>query len=304
MRHFSDDEIEALASGAEIGAALESAFRQFGAGRAAVQPRVRIEAGGTKLSTMGAVLPDERVAGAKIYTTVAGRFTFVIVLFASDGRPLATFDGGALTKLRTAAVSAVAAKVLARPDASVLAVFGTGVQARAHVPALAGVLPIREVRVVGRDSAEDFVAEVRQRCGIDARAASAAEALAGADIVVTATRAAQPLFDGARVPDGAFVAAIGSSRPDSRELDDALVGRADPVVVEWKEQARSEAGDLIQAAAGGALDWSRVMELGDLLAGGVPPKRHPGSVALFKSVGIGLEDVALAAMIYRNAGER
>lgn len=296
MRHFSDRELEGSIGVGEAREVIERAFRDFACGRAAMQGRIRTEAGKTKLSTMGAVLPGEGFAGAKAYTTINGQFTFVILLFAADdGHVLATFDASVLTKLRTAAVSALAAKHLARADSKTLAVFGTGVQALAHVPALADVLPIESVHVVSRGDASAFVASIERMCKLETKQASAEAALAHADVIVTATRSSQPLFDGAAVPPGAFIAAVGATRPEVRELDAATITRCGSIAVEWKEQARLEAGDLIQAK----VDWSRVAELGDIVAGKAPGRSSPDEIMLFKSVGVGIEDIAIAGLAYK-----
>ena len=300
MRHFTDAELAGCVGADEAIAAMDEAFRAQADGRAATQPRVRTGAGAAKLSTMGAVIPSLGVAGAKVYTTVAGRFTFVILLFdAQDGRLLASFDAAALTRLRTAAVSALAARHLARADARVLAVFGTGVQADGHVEALARVRPIREIRVVSRGDASGFVARARAATGADVRASGAREALAGADIIVTATRSATPLFASADVPDGAFIAAVGATRPEVAELDADTVGRCAVVAVEALRQGREEAGDLIQATAAGRFDWSHAHELGEIVAGRAPGRRGDAELTLFESVGIGLEDVAIAGLAWR-----
>jgi len=299
MRHLGDSDVERLLTLEIAVDALDAAFRSHAKGRAAMQPRVRTDADGLKLSTLGASLPEQHVAGAKVYTTIDGRFTFVIVLFAADGRVLATLDGGALTRLRTAATSVLAARALARPDAAVLTIFGTGTQARAHAAAFAQAFRLEHVRVVGRDSAHRFAREVEALHGIRATAVPMEAGLDGADLIVTATRAAAPVLFGERIPPGAFIAAVGSSRPDARELDDIAIARCNTIVVEWKEQTRREAGDLV--LAGSLVDWDRVVELGSILNGTAAGRTAASDIVLFKSVGVGLEDVALAAAVHRRA---
>ncbi len=282
--------------------AVEDAFRELAARRAAVQARQRTAAGPTKLSTMGAVLASQGVAGAKVYTTIDGRFRFVVLLFsASSGAPLAVIEADAFTELRTAAVTAVAARRLAPQGAGVLALFGTGVQARAHAVGLAETLSLSAVRVVSRGDAATFCRDLAARIDAEITQAPAPAALDGADLVVTATRAASPLFDGALLAPGTFVAAVGSTLPHNRELDDVTIERSRRVVVEWLPQARLEAGDLIGAAAAGCLDWDDVVELGAVLAGTAPGRLDAGDIIVFESVGIGLEDVAVAAAVYAQA---
>lgn len=303
---FMDDlQIRSHLTASAAFAAIEAAFRDHGEGKAVVQDRVRVTAGGSSLSMMGAVIPGSGVMGAKIYSTVGGRFTFVITLFSlEDGRCLATLDGNTLTELRTAAVTSVAVARLARPDADALAVFGTGLQARAHLDALLRLRNWTQVFVVGRDGekAQSLAQEFSGRrsggdCGPPVSAVPAARALAEADVIVTATRARDPLFPGEAVRPNAFVAAVGSSKPDAREIDGMLLRRASRIVVESKPQALREAGEFVQA--GGAFDEGRIEELGSIIASGTP--QAGGGITLFKSVGVGLSDVALAHLAYRLA---
>jgi ornithine cyclodeaminase len=302
--HLGDEAIDGALRDADLIGTLRRAFVAFARGEAAMQRRMRTDAGGVKLSTLGAVWPGEGYAGAKVYTTIAGRFDFVIVLFcAHTGAPLATLDANAITRWRTAAVSVLAAQQYARKDAATLAVFGTGVQARAHVEAFARAFPLASIRIVSRGSGEALAAHARSLVRGEVRVAGAREALAGADIVVTATRAASPLFAGDWVAPGAFVAAVGSSRPDTRETDDALVARASAIVVEWSEQTQDEAGDLVQADPA-LLARVPVIDLGDVLAGTAQPRRAEGDVAIFKSVGVGLADIAAAGLAWTSLSPR
>ncbi|HZZ91353.1 MAG TPA: hypothetical protein VFE23_02265 [Usitatibacter sp.] len=279
MRHLTDADVERALEGADIEGALRAAFVDLATGRAAQQPRMRTDAGGVKLSTLGGVVPGQGVAGAKVYTTIAGRFDFVIVLFSTeDGRPIATLEANAITRRRTAAVSVLAARSAALEDVVSIVVFGTGVQARAHADAFTRAYPAARCRMIGRGELAD-----------------ARTALAQAQIVVTATRASEPLFDGAWLARGAFVAAVGSSRPDTRELDDTALGRAARVIVEWKPQALAEAGDLVRLPAA-LRDRLRVLELGDVLAGHAPARTTREDIVVFKSVGVGVEDVVVAGL--------
>lgn len=307
MIHLTDAQIDKLIGVPQAVPALESAFRELARGTAAVQRRVRTEAQGTKLSTLGAVLPGTDVAGAKVYSTVQGRFNFVIVLFrASDGACLVTLDANAITRVRTAATTMLAVRALARRGARTAAVFGTGVQGAAHAHALAQMPGIETLRIVGIDGDAALAAALNETYGaqgVTAGAMQADEALDGADIVVTATRSTTPLFDGRALSSGAFVAAIGSSLPTTRETDDNTLARAARVVVELREQAREEAGDLLLAAPG-LVDWDQVAELGDVLEGLTPGRQRDDEIIVYKAVGFGLQDVALAALAYRTFIER
>lgn len=300
MRLLRDAEVRAVARELDLAAAVGAAFAEAAAGRSALQPRQRIAIDGAKLSTMAAILPGLGVAGAKVYTTVGGRFAFVVLLFdAASGAPLACLEADAFTEFRTAAVSEVVAAALGPRDPKVLAVFGTGVQAGAHARAFARRFALRELRVVSRGDAGDYCARLGAELGIDARPAAAADAVAGADLVVTATRSKTPLFDGAWLAPGALVTAVGSTLPDGREIDGATLRRAAAIVIEDPLQTFAEAGDLRLAAADGDLDGDKVLTLADALADPARARPSDDAIVVFESVGIALEDVAVAAAIYR-----
>jgi ornithine cyclodeaminase len=297
MIHFTDRDVEGVLQDDAVLVALRQAFVDFSRGNAAMQPRLRTDCGAVKLSTLGAVLPGSGYAGVKVYTTIAGKFNFVIVLFsARDGTALASFDAGAITRWRTAAVSLLAAGYGARPEASKLALFGTGVQACTHLQLFARAYQLKSVDIVSRSSGQGLAALARQ-LGLQVRVCEAQNALRDADIVVTATRAVAPLFDGTWVAPGTFVVAVGSSKPDTRELDDALLRRTSAIMVEWREQALLEAGDLLLAAPD-ALATKPFIELGDALDERAQVRHSDEDIVVFKSVGIGLEDIAIAGLAY------
>jgi ornithine cyclodeaminase len=305
MIHLTDQQIDELIDFEQAMPALESAFRQLARGNAAVQRRVRTEAGATKLSTLGAVLPEADVAAAKVYTTIRGQFNFMIVLFrASDGQCLATLDANAITRLRTAATTTLAVKRLARSGAQTAAIFGTGVQGRAHAHALARFTNLKTLRIVGMEGDAELASALNEAYGAQGVRATAlgangaAQAIEGADVIVTATRATTPLFDGQALKPGVFVAAIGSSLPHARELDDTTLARAGRIVVELRDQAREEAGDLVLAAPGVVQD-AKLVELGDVLESDAMGRQNDDEIIVYKAVGIGLQDAALAALAYR-----
>lgn len=295
---ISDNDVRQVLTFPDAIAAIEDAFREFGRNGNGIQERVRVAADGTSLSMMGAICPGVGLSGAKVYTTRDGRFAFMLALFLHpDGRFAATMEGNALTEFRTAAVTVVAADYLARPDAQVLAVFGTGLQARAHIAAFLTAGRIREVVVVGRHAADACAAWVQSRFSARAGVSESADAVRRADIIVTATRSREALFPGADVKAGCFVAAIGSSKPDACEIDSALLRRAGRIVVEWKPQAAREAGDLI--LAGSVVDWGDVRELGAIVAHGSRRSAEDQDIVVFKSVGIAIADIALAGLVMK-----
>jgi ornithine cyclodeaminase len=213
----------------------------------------------------------------------------VYVLFAPGTQsPEAVIDGAALTALRTGAVSGLATRWLARPDARRLVVFGAGVQARAHVEAVRAVRDIQEVVVVSRspETAAALAADV------DGRSGSAAD-VATADIVCTCTTSPAPLFDGALLAAGAHVNAVGAYTPETRELDTAAVARA-RVAVETREVAMAEAGDLLMPIAEGAVGADHVVADLEEVVRGSEVRRSPSDVTLFVSVGMAFEDLVVA----------
>jgi ornithine cyclodeaminase len=279
-------------------AAIEAAFRDEDPG--AVPPRSHLDVPGGELLLMPAHAPSAGL-GVKLVTLAPGNaargLPFIhgaYVLFSPDGLvPEALLDGTALTAIRTAAVSALATDRLARADARRLVLFGAGTQARAHADALRAVRPIEHVAVVGRDPARAraFVAALRES-GVAADCAGP-EAVRTADVICTCTTAAEPLFAGDDLPAGVHVNAIGAYRADLRELDAATLGRADVVVVETRASALAEAGDVIAAIAEGALDAGALAELRTVARGSLR-REDPGAVTVFKSVGLALEDLAVA----------
>jgi ornithine cyclodeaminase len=302
MRVIRDAEVAEIVTMREAVAAMAAAFEQFGNGSGSIAPRVRATAehGGkaSAIATMGAALPASGEVGATVYSPAGGKFNFVIVLFSSiPGEARAVVEANEITRFRTAAATAVAVQRLAAREARSLAIFGTGVQARAHAEALLLMHPFERVWVAGRATASDFANWVETEFGVAAGAVDAATAAREADVIVTATRSTEPLFDGMLVRPGALVAAVGSSKPTARELDDALLARADLIVVEWLPAAQAEAGEFVRAAPG-TIDPTRVTELGKLLVKGASYDRRSGDIVIYKSVGIGLEDVALAHMVW------
>jgi ornithine cyclodeaminase len=305
VRFLTDADVARLVPPAEALRAVRDAFAELAAGTASVQRRERTSAGRAKLSTLGAVLDRRGVLGAKVYATVEGSFTFLVVLFATaDGRRLAVLESDALTRLRTAATSVLATELMRVEPPRQLVVFGSGSQATGHAEAFADRFELDRITFVGRRARADVAREVAATTGIDTRsvaAEQAAEVLAGADVVVTATRSAAPVVVGAWLTPGAHVCAVGTSRPDARELDDDVYRRARLIAVEWRDQARQEAGGLVGAAADGIVRWDDVRELAALMEGTAVAGRETRDVTVFQSVGIGLEDIALAAAAWEAA---
>jgi ornithine cyclodeaminase/alanine dehydrogenase-like protein (mu-crystallin family) len=276
--------------------AMERALADFSSGKV-VQPVrtiVPVEESGGFLGLMPAY--TGQALGAKLVgfyprNTDIPTHHAVIQLFRPEtGEPLVTMDGTLITEVRTAAVSAVATKYLARPDASVLAILGSGVQARSHLEALRLVRDFQEVRVWSPRHAAAFAEEF----GVQA-ARSAEEAVRGADVIVTATTSQTPVLEGACLAPGAHINAVGACRPDWQELDDDALHRA-RIYVDSRAAAAQESGDVI---AGGV---ERVVgEIGEVVNGAVPGRTSPDEITVFKSLGLAVEDVVTADLVYRKA---
>jgi alanine dehydrogenase len=232
--------------------------------------------------------------GAKLVTFypnnqgVPSHHAMILLFRPETGEPLVTMDGRLITEMRTAAVSAVASKLLARPDASVLGILGAGVQARSHLEALRLVRPFREVRVWSPRNARAFAKEF----GIHA-AVSAEEAVRGAHVVVVATTSQTPVLFGEWLSPGTHVNAVGAPRPTWRELDDDVL-RKTRIYVDLREAATRESGDIIAAGQVYA-------EIGEVVAGTKPGRQSADEITLFKSVGVAVEDVVSADLVYRRA---
>jgi len=234
--------------------------------------------------------------GAKLVTFYPGNRDVhthhaVIVLFRPEtGAPAAVLDGRLITEMRTAAASAVATDALARPDARVLGILGAGVQARSHLEALRLVRPLDEVRVWSPRRARAFAEEMGD--GVSA-VDSAEAAVRGADVVLVATTSQTPVLQGAWLAPGTHVNAVGATRPDWRELDDAAV-RSARLFVDSRVAALRESGDVMAAEGEPA-------EIGEVILGKLAGRRSPDEITLFKSVGVAVEDLVAAALVYRAA---
>ena len=220
----------------------------------------------------------------------------IYALFDVDGAPRVLIDAEELTRIRTAAVSAVATHLLARSDARSLVVFGAGTQADGHVEAMATVRTLESVSVVSRsqERARRLVERTSARLGIDVTVGRPDD-IARADIVCTCTTSDTPVFPGTLLALGSHVNAVGSYRADARELDDDVMRRAALVVVEDRGVALAEAGDVVQATASGALDERKLEDLAEVLQR--RPQRIPNAITVFKSVGKAMEDLTVARLV-------
>lgn len=289
-------------------AAMEEAFGRLSAGRATVPTRVQVRTErGTTLAMAGSleeaglaaklvsVFPENRAEG------LPALHGLVVVLDPLTGVPRAVMEGTWLTALRTGAASGLATRLLADEGASVLTIFGAGAQAGMQLEGVRAVRELREVRIVSRTraSAERFAAEAGARMprGVEARAVEdRREALRGAHLVAAATTSRTPVFDGRHLETGAHVNGVGSFTPEMQEVDATTVRRA-RVVVDFREAALAEAGDLLVPMRQGLIGPEHIdAELGEIVNGAKPRGRAGHEVTFFKSVGVAAQDVAVAAL--------
>ncbi len=228
----------------------------------------------------------------------------VMLFSAETGEMLALMNASAITAIRTAAVSGVATRLLAREQAGDLAIIGSGVQARSHLAAMAAVRPIRRARVASRApaNAQKFVSEMSPHYNFPIEPVESVEAaVRGADIIVTATTAATPVLHRDWVATGAHLNVVGSSIPTTREVDTATMAAAS-LFVDRRESTLNEAGDYLFAAREGGIGPDHIKaEIGEVLIGAKPGRMSPAEITLFKSLGLAVEDLASAEYLYRQA---
>jgi alanine dehydrogenase len=280
-----------------------------------LRPMMRIPEQRGIMGLMPAYLDSPESLGVKIITvfnanhgTEYDSHQGVVLLFeAVHGSPVAMIDASAITAIRTAAVSGVATRALAREDARELCIFGSGVQAQTHLDAMLVARPIRRVRVWSRNvaNARSFAEQASKAHGIPVEPFEHAnEAAKDADIICTVTSSKEPVLVSSWVADGAHVNAVGSSQPSARELDSDLVARG-RLFVDRRESALNEAGDFLVPRKEGRFGDEHIQaELGEILAGTASGRGSASELTIFKSLGLGVEDVAAAHRIHANAVDR
>jgi len=323
-------DVEALLPMAECIPAMEAAFRALATGQGGQPRRFLVwspDRAGLLGEMPGFLAPDWTgpvpaldgepglgILGTKLVSVFPGNRALgeeshlgMVALFEAErGRPLAILDGASITAIRTAAVSGLATRLLARPDAGDLALLGSGIQAHTHLEAMRQVRSLRRVRVYSpRPASRSSFAAAWKAKGVEVEAVGdAREAVAGADLICTVTSSREPVLLGEWISLGAHVNAVGSSSPAYRELDAAAVARA-RLFVDLKESTFAEAGDFLLARAEGAVtDEHIVGELGDLVLGRIAGRRSPEEITLAKLLGLAVEDLVAALHVYRKAIEQ
>ena len=300
--HFGRDEIMAI-DPARVADAMAAALAMVSRGAAVAPVRGHIDLGhGAGTFLISGVLTELDLLSVKVINVrpknpalglerLQGSLT---VFESSTGRPLATLDARAATEVRTAACSAVSVRLLASAGAKVLTVFGTGPQAAAHLRAMTCEREFDEIRIVGRN--QDAARELAKKY-TGARAVSADEALHGTHVVVTATNSTSALFPAAAVEPGTHVAMVGSGSAAAAEVEPQLLARAASIRVDHRPTCLEESGEIVGALRAGLIDEEAVRELGEVVLGVASGRTSPDDITIYKSVGNGTQDAALAALL-------
>ena len=304
---FTEDEVNSLLSMDDALQAVEDCFRQLGELKATNRPRSRVQLPGVTLHVMSAGSESWEMLGLKVYTTARSGARFLFCLYGTDGQLLAVMEADKLGQMRTGAASGVATRFMARADATTVGLIGTGWQARSQLEAVVRSRTIVAAVAFSRDNAKkvDFCREMSESLGIDVQPVTKPEEVSEAsDILITATNSKEPVLKGNWLRPGQHVNAIGTNIATKCEIDRRVVQRTTRIVTDSKEQARIECGDLIASIEAGDLDWSAVMELGDVVSGKLSGRERADDITLFESQGLAIEDVAVARRVYERGRAR
>lgn len=299
---ISEEEVQAHLSMERAIEVVESAFRDWAHGRATNQPRQRVHTPQGTLHLMGAYW--RHYLGYKSYFSFAGGTRFFVVLAsAHTGELLALIEADLLGRIRTGAATGVATRHLANPDAKTVALLGAGKQAETQLQAVCAVRSIEHVRVYSRtpERRNDFCGRMETQLGVPLQPAENVEqAIDGADIVITVTSAREPILPGALLKPGMHLNAVGANSLARRELDTHAVARCERIFVDDVQQARIESAELVIPIELRRFSWERVLPLSLLVGGLVSGRQSTEEITLFKSLGIALEDVAVAGAVYES----
>jgi ornithine cyclodeaminase/alanine dehydrogenase-like protein (mu-crystallin family) len=305
---LTEDDVRRLLTMPMALEAVEAGLRKMALDEAENVPRARCRTDHVMLHVMSAAAKSAGYLGYKAYTTTKSRARFLVGLHdGHNGTLLALIEADYLGQVRTGAASGVATRYLAKDQAAHVGVFGAGKQARTQLQAICAVRPVKRVSVYSRseESRRRFAEEMQQSCDVEVVPVDRPELAArGQHIVITATSATEPVLRGEWIDDGTHLNVIGSNFLTKSEIDVAAVRRANRVIVDSKEQARLEAGELARAVEAGALHWADVVELGAVIVGQAAGRGAAADVTLFKSVGLAIEDVVTAGRVYEAAQEQ
>ena len=302
---LSDEEVVQLLPMDECIDVLEEAFAHAGAGKVDNRPRNRIRMPGGFFHFMVASNEGHGVFGYKAYPSFAGGAKMIVMLYDYEtGALLSCMEGGRLGQIRTGAASGLATKYMAKKDSATVAVIGSGFQARTQLEAVCAVRDIKEVKVFSRreERRTAFAERSSESLKVDVKAVeSAQECVEGADVVIVITSAREPALLGEWLSPGAHVNAAGGNHWMRREIDEETVLRSEVIVVDDLDQAKIECGDLMWLEPRGSFRWDMAKELQDVVAGRVNGRPSEKSITLFESMGLALEDIAAAHLVYNKA---
>ena len=302
---LSDQEVAQLLPMDECIDVLEEAFAHAGAGKVDNRPRNRIRMPGGFFHFMVASNEGHGVFGYKAYPSFAGGAKMIVMLYDYEtGALLSCMEGGRLGQIRTGAASGLATKYMAKKDSATVAVIGSGFQARTQLEAVCAVRDIKEVKVFSRkeERRTAFAERSSESLKVDVKAVeSAQECVEGADVVIVITSAREPALLGEWLSPGAHVNAAGGNHWMRREIDEETVLRSEVIVVDDLDQAKIECGDLMWLEPRGSFRWDMAKELQDVVAGRVNGRPSEKSITLFESMGLALEDIAAAHLVYNKA---
>ena len=317
MLVLSEKQVQGLIDLDELIAALEQAHIQYSTGKAVmpvrlVVPLPQIQG---RITSMPGYLNEDKALGMKVVTYFQNNpqqnlpaILATIMLFnAETGKMIAAMDGGYITAIRTACASALATQALANPGTARLGILGAGVQARAHIQALARVRELKQIKIFSPSGASAAVIkrDMEKTLAVTTEVAESAEAVVcNSDLLVTVTTAKQPIVKLEWLKPGVHINAVGSHRPDLREIDGATLAQA-KVVVDSREAIMAECGDILLALKEKSISEANIYgEIGEVLAGTKAGRSSANEITLYKSVGIAIQDVATAQLVYRKALER
>lgn len=305
---LSEDDIRQVLTMDMALEAVELGLKKLSLDEAVNIPRSRCQTDHSMLHILSAAGKTLGVLGFKSYVTNRRGAMFYFHLFdGKTGEHLAWMQADYLGQMRTGAASGIATKLMSRATATTVGIFGSGKQARTQVEAVCKVRKIKRIHVFSpnEERRNHFAAEMSALCGVDVvPVARAEDAATGKEIVITATTSREPFVKGEWISEGTHLNVIGSNFLSKAEVDVDVVRRANRIVVDSKDQARIEAGDLHFALEAGALNWASVLELGHLAAGRFPGRENDSEITLFKSLGIAIEDLATAVRVYAKAKEK
>jgi alanine dehydrogenase len=302
---LGDSEINNLLTMDDVVNTMENAFNEIGKGLTWNRPRSRIRLPRGFHHLMAASLSEPNVFGLKTYTSFRKGIRFMTLLYDGEqGDLLCIVQGGRCSQMRTGAVSAVGTKYMSNEDSKTVGIIGTGFQGRAQLEGVCTVRNITSIKAYDRDNeaCENFCREMSKVLNIEITPVKEPEeCISDSDIVITMTTAREPILFGSWLKEGMHINAAGSNHWIRREVDDEVIKKANSVVVDSKEDAYVEAGDLLYPIERGIIRWDQIHELADLVSGKVVSRKSSSDITLFESQGIAISDIATAALAYERA---